>query len=320
MVLNDRTDGRVPISEETRVRVQQAAAELGYAPNPVGQMLAQGSNHLVGVFVYRQEFPYEADDFFFPYLTGIQREASAQEYNVLLFTRHQLTEAGVYNNSMNSLLLADGSVLLGDYTDRQELRRLHDEGYPFVYIGRREVPGCQINWVTHDYRIGSAEGVRHLLEMGHRRFAFLSTPPGHEPQLDKLAGCREALDAYPDAQLMEYDYDEFDPPPTLVDDLARAQVTALLCDARTLFENVLHQLHKAGVKVPADMSVLSMTTATNSLPYALRPSYVLLDQQGVGAVATRILVEQTQGKSKGPQQILMPCKFVPGETTGPPKK
>jgi DNA-binding LacI/PurR family transcriptional regulator len=320
MVLNSRPNGRVPISEETRVRVQQAAAELGYAPNPVGAMLAQGSNYLVGVFVYRQEFPYETDDFFFPYLTGIQREASAQEYNVLLFTRHQSTQAGAYNNSMNSLLLADGSVLLGDNTDRQELRRLHQQGYPFVYIGRREVPDCQINWVTHNYQIGAAQATQHLLDMGHRRMVFVSSHPGHEPQEDKLAGCQQALRQYPDARLERWHYDEFDPLPTFVDDVHRQRITAILCDARAVFESVLRVLHEAGVSVPAEISVLSMTTAVNAQPYALRPSHVLLDQQGVGATATRVLIERIHDETDEPQQIMLPCKFVPGDTTGPPNR
>lgn len=319
MVLNSRTGGRVPISEETRLRVQQAAAELGYAPNPVGTMLAQGSNYLVGVFVYRQEFPYETDDFFFPYLTGIQREASAQEYNVLLFTRHQRTQAGVYNNSMNSLLLADGSVLLGDNTDRQELRRLHEEGYPFVYIGRREVPGCQINWVTHDYQVGSTEATQHLLELGHCRMVFISSHPGHEPQDDKLTGIHQALATCSDAQLIRWHYDEFNPPSGFLDDLYQHQITAIICDARGVFESVLRVLHEAGIRVPDEISVLSMTSAAHAQPYTLRPSHVLLDQQGVGATATRVLIERVHGETSEVRQIRLPCKFVPGETTGPPR-
>lgn len=320
LVLNSRTSGRIPISEETRLRVQQVAADLGYAPNPVGKMLAQGNNYLIGVFVYQPEFPYEADDFFFPYLTGIQREASAQDYNVLLFTRHKTAgEAAVYKNAMNSLLLADGSVILGDNPNRQELRRLHDEGYPFVYIGRREIPGCRLNWVTHDYQIGAAQAAQHLLDLGHRRMAFVSAHPGREPQEDKLAGCRLALSGCPGVELFEYRLNEHDAPAAFLAELFEQRVTAILCDFRIIFEDMLQLLYEAGLKVPQDMSILSMTTAANHPLYPLRPSHVQLDQRGVGVAATRLLVAIIDHETREAQQILLPCRFVPGETTGPPR-
>ena len=52
MVLNNRTEGRVPISEETRERVIEAAANLGYAPNPVAQM-PHGNPRFTGTVLTR---------------------------------------------------------------------------------------------------------------------------------------------------------------------------------------------------------------------------------------------------------------------------
>jgi DNA-binding LacI/PurR family transcriptional regulator len=282
-------------------------------------MLAQGNNYLIGVFAYHREFPYETDDFFFPYLTGIQREASDQGFNVLLFTRYQNTQGGVYTNSMNSLLLADGSILLGGNPIREELRRLYDEDYPFVFIGRREVTGRQLNWVSHDYQTGAAEAMAHLLLLGHRRIAFIATHAAQEPQEDKLAGCRRALEHYPDAHLMSYQSDSFDPPDTFIDELSVQHITAVICDYRIGFEQVLHLLHAANLRVPDDMSVISMTTADNALPYMLKPSHVQLDQRAVGMMATRILVTRINGQNTGPQQTMLPCRFVAGQTTGPPR-
>ena len=55
----------------------------------------------------------------------IEHEASQQDYNVLLFTRHRTTgQHQIYNEGMNSLRLADGAILLGSSPDRDELGRL----------------------------------------------------------------------------------------------------------------------------------------------------------------------------------------------------
>jgi DNA-binding LacI/PurR family transcriptional regulator len=322
MVLNNRMNGRVPISDETRTRVFQAAAALGYAPNPVGQMLAQGNNCLIGIFTYDPVFPYEQDDFYFPYLTGIQQEASEQAYNVLLFTRNHGTEPHrIYANSMNSLLLADGCILMGGMPDRDELQRLYNEGYPFVYIGRREVPGCQIDWVIHDYRYGAAAATRHLLQLGHRHLGFVGGN-GEEPQADKLAGCRQALadGEMPETSLQLFPIDKSSVAAQVVQVILASGVTALLCDDRKVFEWLGREMRVQGVRVPGDLSLVSLTTAEARLPDMLAPTHVQLNQRLVGAVATRTLIKRVLGEADGPQQLYLPCKFVVGETTGPPNR
>ena len=317
MVLNNRTEGRVPISEGTRERVTEAAASLGYAPNPVAQMLAQGSHALIGVFTYGQVFPYESDGFFSPYLTGIQRGASLQDYNVLLFTRHHNDgRSQIYSNSMNSLLLADGSILMGAQPDRAELQRLVDENYPFVYIGRREVPGYEIDWVTHDYQTGAQEATHHLLALGHSRIGFVIVGECFEPQHDKLTGIHQAMTDRPDTQMSVLPLQEFDSSESFAKELRRQNITALMCDDRLIFDEVMMMLDRQQLRVPAQVSVLSLTTANQSLPYMLEPTYLQLDQHRAGETAARILVKRINREVTGPQQIVLPGKFVPGQTTG----
>src|SRR5690606_5785524 len=82
MVINGMTGGRIPISEETRRKVLDAMEQLGYAPNPAAQILAGGRNRLIGVFTYEPFFPYEQDNFYYPFLLGIERQASYEGYNL----------------------------------------------------------------------------------------------------------------------------------------------------------------------------------------------------------------------------------------------
>ena len=317
MVLNNRTNGRVPISESTRDRVVEAATSLGYAPNPVAQMLVQGSQALIGVFTYNQAFPYDTDGFFFPYLAGIQRGASLQDYNVLLFTRHHNHgRSQIFTNSMNSLLLADGSILMGLEPDRAELRRLSEENYPFVYIGRREVPGCEIDWVAHDYQTAAIQAMRHLVGLGHRRIGFVTNGPHYEPQQDKLAGYDQVMIEQPDLEVSSISLADFENAELFIATVQRQGITALMCDDHTIFDQVLVLLYTHGLRVPAEISVLSLTTASHSLPYLLEPTHVQLDQHQAGETAAQILVRRIMREAHGPQQIVLPSRFVPGETTG----
>ena len=134
LVLN-QTEGRISISQKTRERVLAAAKALGYSPNPIAQMLARGRNHIIGFFTFDDAFPYAPADFYNPYLVGVEREAGDQGYNVLLFTRNPAkTPHQIYQDWLNSLLLADGVILTGNYPDSEVLRQLANENYPFVLL------------------------------------------------------------------------------------------------------------------------------------------------------------------------------------------
>ena len=321
LVLNGRDDGKIAISDSTRQRVIKAAQDLGYAPNPVAQMLAHGSNDLLGVFVYEAIFPYKQDDFFFPYLSGLEREASTQGYNVLLFTRNRNgTTPQIYQNGMNSLRLADGSILLGSHPVRDELRQLTEENYPFVYIGRREIEGIGgINWVANDYQSGSYDAVKHLLDLGHTHIGFIGRGMELEPQQDKFAGCERAIAEYGLGTMHIL-------PETLCTDngetlrhlIASGEITALLCPDDKTFIQTMNLLHVLNLRAPDHLSVISLTTARYFAPWNIHPTHVELNRYHLGQQAARILIDTIRGVSEAPRQIIVPCKFVPGETTGPP--
>jgi DNA-binding LacI/PurR family transcriptional regulator len=315
LVLNG-SDTRIPISDDTRARVLQAADDLGYTPNPVAQMLAQGSNRLIGVFTYEAIFPFDRDDFFFPYLTGIQREASINDYNVLLFTRSRQ----IYANTMNSLLLADGSILLGASPDRAELARLCEERYPFVYIGRREVPDCAINWVANDYKIGSYHATRHLIDLGHTTIAFCGHGYALEPQHEKLAGCHRAVDEAGSIEWRVIPEDILKQPDAFMRAVRDQRITGLLCTDNNAFYTALACLHEHGLRVPEDVSVISLTSVNHSLPYPHMPSHVQLNRPNLGQVAVQTLISCISGEVTQPQQIYIPCAFIAGGTTAPRKE
>jgi DNA-binding LacI/PurR family transcriptional regulator len=310
LVLNG-ADTRIPISEETRARVLQAADELGYTPNPVAQMLVQGSNRLIGVFTYEAIFPFDRNDFFFPYLTGIQREASVNDYNVLLFTRSHR----IFSNTMNSLLLADGSILLGGSPDRAELARLSEERYSFVYIGRREVPGHAINWVANDYQMGSYQAAQHLFQLGHTTVAFCGNSMNAEPQHDKLAGCHKAVNEAQGVEFLTIPEDIFKDRPNFLRALHDNHITALLCSDNNAFYSVLSYFYEQGIRVPEDISVVCLTSIEHSLPYPHLPSFVQLNRPTLGQVAVQTLIKLMNGEFTDPQQIYIPCEFVAGGTT-----
>ncbi len=313
-VMNGKSNQGIPISEDTRQRVLDAAAQLGYTANPVAQMLARGQNNLIGVFTYEAAFPSEQADVFFPYLLGIQDEAGKQGYDVLLFTHSQ--SGGVkeiYENGANSLRLADGSVLLGAHPDYQELQRLLEEGYPFVFIGRRSLSGYDLDWVVNDYATGSEAATRHLLDLGHRRIGLIQGHPEFIHSQDMRRGSRTAVSQFADAQLFEMKSDMLNPE-TLNQIIETHRLTALVCTDRGDFDQLMFSLSQLGFRIPNDISAITLDPIDRDggIHEATR---LWLDRRTVGTESVRLLIDRLANPGLPAQHILVPCTFMVGKTT-----
>src|SRR5690606_35743277 len=78
-VLNDQTDLKVPISDETRRRVLNAIAELGYEPDARAQSLRLGHTNIVGVII-----PVIQNPFFWQILSGVSMALQEAGYSLHL--------------------------------------------------------------------------------------------------------------------------------------------------------------------------------------------------------------------------------------------
>ena len=107
---------------------------------------------------------------------GIERQASEEGYDPLMFTRHDRHgNQSIYRDGANILTMVDGAVLMGAETNKEEIRAAVKDGHKIVYIGRRNVPDCQLDWVSSDYRTVSGEAMKHLLDLGHRQIGYTAS-------------------------------------------------------------------------------------------------------------------------------------------------
>jgi DNA-binding LacI/PurR family transcriptional regulator len=315
LVLN-QTITRVPISQETQERVIKAAQELGYAPNPIAQMLARGRNYIIGFFTFDAAFPYTSADFYNPYLVGVEREAGLQGYNILLFTRNQATTPReIYQDWMNSLLLADGVILTGNYPDSTVLRQLVKENYPCVLLGTCDISKNEIDSLESDHEPASYEATRHLLELGHRHLGFLVEDLSLSHHRERLAGSKRAVNETSKAYLTQLARQNLTTAEALKAALNQDNLTALICADRRLFRPLINLLQEIPLKIPDDLSLVFLSD-TQGLPFT-NPTRVRLNRDKVGQLAVQRLVKRLEGALEGYQQIRVPCDFLVGDTTGP---
>ncbi|MEO3889409.1 LacI family DNA-binding transcriptional regulator [Nonomuraea sp. B5E05] len=312
VISGDVDSARIP--EETRRRVLAAIKELGYVPNASARNLRNKRNRLIGVHTFEAVFPHARDDFYFEFLLGIEERAEQTGFDLVMFTS---TGAGdgrrrVYRDGTNRLNLADGSVLLGVSTDRAELARLWADGYPFVHIGRREVPGAEIPCVIPDYR-GAAIGiVDKLAGHGHRRFAYLREPMEMEPYADRRDGYREAVERLGLSDRSPGFRGESGLTGDWIDELVRGGETAVVAESVRLAEHLLGGLRERGVRVPEDVSVAVLEATWEGT--SARWDSLEIPRVAIGRIAVDRVIDMLDHPDQPPESLLVPCPIVPGTT------
>lgn len=318
VVLSEKKTGNVRVSPRTERRVRAAIRSLGYAPDPVARSLAKRQNRLLGVFTYEAIFPLQHRDFYYPFVMGVEEEAEQRGYDLLLFTR---AAAGgrrrqIYQDGVNRLRLADGAILLGRGENKQHLQRLLREGFRFVYVGRREVPGSPISYVAADYVGATAEVVAHLVALGHRRIAYLGWPEITEATHDREAGYRAALTDLETGPALVRRVS--DVTPTSVSRFLEEGATAYLAEDDRIAGQLDEAIQMLGKRVPDDLSyaVLGdpLTVSEGQPDWA----YFKIPREEMGRQAVRLLIDLISSPGLDPAQITMPCTFVSGGTIGPP--
>jgi len=183
------------VRDETRRRVEEAIAELGYRANQAARQMRTGRSRLVAVRIEptRDGINGWVLDRF---LHGLTEAAAVQGYRVMLYTADEpKDEISTYEDLLAAYDL-DAFVLHG--TDHGDPRPqwLTERGVPFVTFGRPWDAPHDRSWVDIDGAAGTGQVTRRLIEAGHRRIAFVGWPPGSGTGDDRRAGWSRELAAY----------------------------------------------------------------------------------------------------------------------------
>lgn len=317
-VLNPDRRGTVRVGRDAEERVRRAMEELGYVPNPVARNLATGRTHLIGVFTYEPIFPTEMRDFYFPFLVGIERAAERRGFDLLLFTSSGdgSTKRSAYRDGVNRLQLADGAILLGRNPDREELGRLAEEGFPIVYVGRREIPRHDVSYVAADYAGSTADLTTYLVELGHRRIAYLGAADVDESSADREKGYRATLDALGLAGASLVGRTE----PARFDETAfrgylDQGVTAFLLENDRLARQLEVLAGRRNVAIPKEVSFAVLGDPLDARQESPSWTRFRIPRESMGARSLDLLLDIIDDPMRSTRRVVLPCTFMPGSTT-----
>jgi DNA-binding LacI/PurR family transcriptional regulator len=307
------TAQRIP--EETARRIIEAANQLGYVANPAARSLKGKSNRLLGVHTFESVFPIDRLDFYHEFLIGIEEEAVAQGYDLVLFASTESTngQRHVYRDGANRLNVADGSVLLGIASDNSDLVRLAASGYPFVHVGRRDVPGAEIAWVGADYATATAELVDRLADLGHRQVSYVGYVDRYEASRDREAGYRAGCARRKLAPQVTY-LEQADVTEEWFDHVITAGVTALLVERHEVVARIAEYAAARGISIPDELSIV-LIGAPSGAAQAQPWSTLGIPRNEMGRAAVRLLIDMlTEPNAPREHHVVLPCAAPPEST------
>ncbi len=299
-------------SEQTRARVLEVAAGLGFTPNRSASLLKLHRNRHLGVTMnVRSTFHAEL-------VEGIQAAADAAGYEVVLSA---VSPGRPESRAVATLLdfRCEALLLLGTGLDQAALTDLAGR-VPLVLVGgARTRPTLDVVRSSDDR--GSGLVVDHLVALGHRRLAHVdggSTLPSTE----RRRGFRRALSRHGLAEVAVLAGGD--------DEAAGGHAAERLLDTDALPTAVsayndqvavglVERFGRAGVRVPADVSVTGYDDTAVAALLAIDLTSVDQDApaQAVGAVAAA--VERLDGGRTEPVERVFEPRLAVRGSTAPPR-
>lgn len=252
-------NGYPDISERTKIRVRQAAEELGYSPSRLAQRLATGRVETVG-YILPLAGGHLANPFLAEFIDGISEALGERDLDLLVATAPDRTQELERYARLIDQGKVDGLIVsrLADHDPRVDL--LMARNFPFVAFGRTADP-TGYAWLDIDNEQAFRSAVAHLVSQGHQVIGLLSGP-------EEMNFARLRREGYT-AGLIDAGLDPCD---TLVvegdiseaggHDLAaalltrRPRPTALLCCNDAMAFGALRAIREAGLRPGADVSVI----------------------------------------------------------------
>lgn len=308
-------NARARVAPETRERVLRAAAELGYRPNVVARSLVQRRSYALGIVVPDLRNPFFAD-----VISGAERVATAEGYATLL-CEAALTPAERHLETLQGRLI-DGVII--DALGAASLPEGILEGMNVVLI---DEPSERWPGVASDAHGAGRLAAEHLLGLGHRRVGFLGPAADVYGFRMRERGYVEALrragialgSAHLRRAAATVDGGR-QATRALLAQPAPLRPTAVFCVNDLMAIGALKACSAAGVRVPADLSIVGCDDIEMATLVTPELSTVAVPARELGARAARMLIRAIGADPAAPRAGRpLPVKLVARGTTAPPR-
>jgi LacI family transcriptional regulator len=298
--------GKSGVSEATRTRVRETAAELGYV-----RAAAPVDTRALGLVFHDMDLINS--ELHLLIQNGVQTEAQRRGYQVRMRWTHLADEVEAFIRTCH------GAVMVGPH-DRVTYDRVYALGTPIVRTGWLE-PLEQADFVGGtDHEAGSAVA-RYLVNLGHTSIAYVHGTPGYRGRMERYYGVREELERMPQIRFRQM---TFDNEVRFTEHLRAAHAegfhpTAFFCAHDGLAVTAVSELLRLGYRIPEDVSVVGFGDYSAATQISPQLTTVKMHGDQMGAACVRMLDDRLHGTlpRDRPVRLLVAGNIVERGSSGP---
>ena len=313
-------NGTRPVSEETRTRIWQAMAELGYQPHALARGLASRRSRIIALLFPALPRGFGATELEF--VTGAAEAAQTHGYHLVLWPT-EIQAVGELQQLVRQSLV-DGVLVMEVRLSDERIELLRQIDVPFSIIGR---PGTasDLSFVDIDFEQTTHDAVSYLVLLGHRQIAFLNHSEeafnaGYGPSVRAAVGFEDAARAAGLTPITRFCGDTALAGQQVFEELIEAhpEVTALATMNERATVGVMQAAAERGWRIPDDLSIVSLVSSARVAEMTLPPLTALTPPSAeLGRLGVETLIGQLEQEPHELVQRLLPCRLVIRGSTGP---
>lgn len=309
------TSNKEGVNEETKARVIEAMAKLGYRPNSAARTLRMSKSNIVIVLMINIK-----NSFFSEFIRGIEEVARKAGYYILIGSTDGDPEKEaeyidlVQESRVDGVILTTAGVL--DETTIKKISETSPMVLTFDYVPSNQIPSISI-----DNESASRKITNHLIGLGHRRIAHITGDMGRLQTQTRLYGYKQALSQhsipvdealiqeggylFKDGYLATKKILSFDNLPTAIyggnDNVAIGSLRAIL---------------EAGLRIPEDIAVVGFDDV--DISNYVTPSLTTIHQPRyeIGKRAMGLLLKKISQEDVDHRHIILEDELIIRESCG----
>lgn len=300
-----------PVSLEVAERLDKVMNELRYVPLAAARHLASRKTRVVGLLLNNLH-----NEFFVPFLNGIEAVIRQKGYNLIVATYH--ADSREYLQPPIGPHNTDGLLVFADGLVDNDLANFHQSGFPMVLVYRTSPPSLAIPSITVENAHISQKLVEHVIQVHNKkRILFLRGPIHQEDSINRELGYRKALESngliFDQNLVLNGDFER---------DIAyRAMNEFLRNGGRTAFDavfsgdddaaiGVLRALQQHGMRVPEEIAVVGFDDL-GFAPFLNPPlTTVRAPTETVGRMAAERLFGLLENQPLNETMVILPTDII----------
>lgn len=310
------------VSDKTRAKILQAAAEMDYLPNAHAQSLSTKKSWAIGVMFSEANEVGMKHPFFNGIIESFRHATEEQGYDLIFASRNLRNRDMSYLEHFKHRAVDGIVVICSDRMDEQ-VQELMRSDIPIVVV---DMDSANCSVVYSDNIEGARLAVNYLYELGHRKIAHIAGDEMIDAGAARIKGYELAMQELDlpirPGYLVNAGFFSVEEGKQAMERLLELddQPTAVFVAGDQMAIGVIEAIHEHGLHVPNDISVIGYDDIEMIQYITPKLTTIRQDTDEIGEAAAELLLEQMTAKERLTERRVIPVRLVERASCAPVKQ